>query len=138
MNIGMAMNAVTGICISGSDAQAASEQLRMSTVTSAVHSVENYPFEAGMCYLFFTDARGRSLSDALWGIFDRRMNEQVLLEVASSDLRMFGNWTELPARYRFVRCMMAAEMRDFCYNLGFAEACALIGPPLPVMPQPES
>lgn len=134
----MAMNAVAGICISGSDAQVASEQNRMSSATSAVHSVGNYPFEVGMCYLFFTDAHGRSFSDALWGIFDRRVNELVLLEVASSDLRTFGNWTELSARYRFVRCMTAAEMRDFCYNLGFAEACALIGPPMPVMPQPES
>ncbi len=92
---------------------------RMPDVLAVAHCT----FEAGMCYLFFGDDSPEGWASApLWAIFDRQEEGRILLEVSTSDLLTFRRWTPLAAEYAYARRMTCAEIRDFCFNLGYAAA----------------
>lgn len=72
----------------------------------------------GEVYAFSTGPRGRKL---LYGIFDRRCGDRVMLEVASSTAEDASVRYDalLPETYLFVRLATRSEIRDFCFNYGF-------------------
>lgn len=74
-------------------------------------------FVVGDVYAFATGLRGCNL---LFGIFDRRCGDRVMLEVLSSAAGTAVHYgVPLPETYVFARPATRSEIRDFCFNYGF-------------------
>ena len=76
---------------------------------------------AGELYLFHADDAQCPAESSLWGVFDKREAEQIVLESSSRDLRSFSLWQQLPTDYRYSRVATRSELRDYSYNLAVWE-----------------
>lgn len=79
-------------------------------------------FTMGELYLFHPTAADCPAEGALWGVFDKRSGDEILLESSSEDLHRFRTWHRLPDGYRFCRRATRAELRDYMFNLSLAES----------------
>lgn len=83
-------------------------------------------FRVGDVYLFHASDSRCDPDSALWGLFDRREGERILLECYTTDMNHFEKWKPLPAGYRFCRMATRDELRDFTANMIHAEWVLLI------------
>lgn len=82
-----------------------------------MNSIQAINFVAGEVYAFTTDPHD---INPLFGIFDRRSGDRVILEVVSaSEDASVRYGVLLPETYLFVRPATRSEIRDFCFNYGF-------------------
>lgn len=80
--------------------------------------IDDYPFRSGEVYLFSKTDESCDPETSLWGLFDRRLeNETVMLEAMTTNLRDFESWVALPSGFRYVRLSSRDELRDFAYAL---------------------
>lgn len=88
------------------------------------HSEKPFPkvrFEVGELYLFHPTDPACPPESSLWGVFDRRSDGAILLETSSCDLMTFARWHPLAERFRCCRLAARSELRDYIYNLGWAD-----------------
>lgn len=78
-------------------------------------------FRFGEVYLFHRSSRRCEPRTALWGLFDKRSGDDILLECSSADLIHFDTWKRLPSGYRYCRKASRAELRDFTAGMIVAE-----------------
>lgn len=82
--------------------------------------VEDRNFNIGDLYIFTTTENPRAAAHkVLFGIYDATIDNKVLLEVASTDLRTFQVKLSLPAEYRYARRSTREELRLFSFNHGY-------------------
>ena len=77
---------------------------------------DNFDFIPGHIYVF--NSSGDRDETAVWGVFDRRQNETIFMEVMSSDMHDFIYGRALPSALCFVREASHEEVRDFAFNYG--------------------
>lgn len=82
----------------------------------------NEALTTGELYLFHADDARCPSESSLWGIFDKREDQQIRLESSSRDLCTFHLWQSLPPIYRFSRQATRSELRDYIYNLAVWES----------------
>ena len=77
---------------------------------------------AGELYLFHPTNRNCPPNESLWGVYIREESGEVYLESSTIDMHSFVTWSALPAKYSYSRLANRCELRDYMYNLGYAEA----------------
>ena len=78
-------------------------------------------FRIGELYLFHPTNPRCPSSSSLWGFYDKRIKEVIYLEHSSHNLRNFRLWHPLPTRYCYYRLATRDELRDYMYNMGYAD-----------------
>ena len=80
-------------------------------------------FRFGEVYLFHrTDSHCPSRS-SLWGMFDKRIGDDIYLESSSNNkLRRFELWHKLPQGYDYCRLATREELSNFMFALAWFEA----------------
>lgn len=76
-------------------------------------------FTAGEVYLFNATDRRCPADGSLWGIFDKKIGQDIYLESSTFDLFCFRYWHRLPRKYRYCRLSTRDELRDYT----LAEIC---------------
>lgn len=85
------------------------------------------PEAVGELYLFHPSDAACPPDGSLWGLVDRSEDGTVLLESSSLDLCSFRLHHPLPHDYRHHRAATRAELRDYIWNLAWAECCHRFG-----------
>lgn len=80
-----------------------------------------FSYEIGEVYLFHPTEMLCPADTSLWGLFDRRIGDQIHLESSSLDLCHFRLWHRLPNHYRYHRLASRSEFRDYIFNLAYYE-----------------
>lgn len=75
----------------------------------------------GELYLFHRTDERCPADSSLWGIVDRSDAREIRLESSSIDLQRFRLHHPLPEEYRYCRLATRAELRDYVWNLAWAE-----------------
>lgn len=82
----------------------------------------NDQLEIGELYLFHQLDKSCPNDCSLWGFYDKTENGVITLEHCTNDLTHFHSWYKLPKEYIFCRLATRSELRDYMFNLGYAEA----------------
>lgn len=90
--------------------------------------ISKFKFQNGRLYLFTVDRKQspqiRHLidADALYGVYNSRHDNDIVLEICSHDMLNFCFYATLPQRFEYVREGHASEYRDFFFNAGWNAA----------------
>lgn len=75
--------------------------------------VEECAFEEGEVYLFHRSDAACPREGSMWGIFNRRDDDGIHLEIQTRDCDCFQYWQLLPTSYRYCRPATREEERYF-------------------------
>ena len=87
----------------------------------------DYDFSPGEIYIFSILPQSQIPMREVMGIFDRREQGRIWLEVATTDIRRFCYDKMLPPEYVYVREANRAEIFAFGFNYGYAESLRKMG-----------